>query len=229
MPLQTPKPVILRDVHKQYGSNQHPVEVLKGVSLEVAAGEAVVITGPSGCGKSTLLHLIGTLDAPTSGELRIHGSNPAKLSEPELARFRNQRVGFVFQDHHLLPQYSVLENVLLPTFAFKDGLPDAANRAENLLDQVGLAGRLSHRPAELSGGERQRVAIARALINRPSLLLCDEPTGNLDEDTAQSVADLFFQLHENEQNVLIVVTHNMALAERFPRRFHLRGGKCFEA
>lgn len=219
----------LNHVVKNYGDAGHPVEVLKDVSLGIAAGDAVTITGPSGCGKSTLLHLMGTLDTPTSGELEISGQDPQTFTEPQLAKFRNTVIGFVFQEHHLLPQYSVLENVLLPTFAFKNGRGDARERAQALLGRVGLERRMQHRPAELSGGERQRVAIARALINQPSIVLCDEPTGNLDGKTAESVADLFFQLHQEEQITLIVVTHNMQLAKRFPRRFDLREGQCFEA
>ncbi len=216
------------EVNKTFGANSNPVEVLRGVSFEMRAGEALAVTGPSGSGKSTLLHLIGTLDVPDSGTIEINGQNPGQLSEPELARFRNKVVGFVFQDHHLLPQYTVLENVLIPTIAFQDNGADAESRARELLKKVGLSHRIEHRPAELSGGERQRVAIARALINQPSLLLCDEPTGNLDRKTAAAVADLFFELHQEEKNILIVVTHSMELAGRFPRRFELTEGKCVD-
>ena len=187
-------------------------------------GELLALTGPSGSGKSTLLHLIGTLDKPSSGRIEINGDDPFKLAEPQLARFRNQVVGFVFQDHHLLPQYSALENVLMPTLAFKDRNRDAENRARTLLESVGLAHRLSHRPAQLSGGECQRVAVARALINQPSLLLCDEPTGNLDHSTAETVASLLLELHQAEQNILIVVTHSVELANRFERRSELVNG-----
>ncbi|MFQ5865834.1 MAG: ABC transporter ATP-binding protein, partial [bacterium] len=151
------------------------------------------------------------------------------LPEPELAKFRNKVIGFVFQDHHLLPQYSVLENVLIPTMAFKEKNGNVEKRALQLLEKVGLSARLDHRPAELSGGERQRVAIARALINQPHILLCDEPTGNLDHSTADSVASLFFELHKTEQNILIVVTHNLDLAARFKRRFELKEGTCVAA
>lgn len=224
------------DVNKTFGGEANPVEVLRGVSFEMTAGEALAVTGPSGSGKSTLLHLIGTLDAPDSGVIEINGQNPAQLSEPELARFRNRVIGFVFQDHHLLPQYTVLENVLIPTVAFpQSGSPSdknngagAESRARELLKKVGLSHRIDHRPAELSGGERQRVAIARAMINQPSLLLCDEPTGNLDRKTAAAVADLFFELHQEEKNILIVVTHSMELAGRFKRRFELTEGRCVE-
>ncbi|HEX9652806.1 MAG TPA: ABC transporter ATP-binding protein [bacterium] len=216
------------DVKKTFGGETNPVEVLKEVSFEMASGEGLAVTGPSGSGKSTLLHLIGTLDTPDSGTIEINGQHPAQLSEPQLARFRNKVVGFVFQDHHLLPQYTVLENVLIPTVAFKDNGADSESRARGLLKKVGLSHRIEHRPAELSGGERQRVAIARAMINQPSLLLCDEPTGNLDHKTAVAVADLFFELHQEEKNILIVVTHSMELAGRFERRFELTEGLCVE-
>jgi lipoprotein-releasing system ATP-binding protein len=202
--------------------------VLRGISFALEPGESLVITGPSGSGKSTLLHIIGTLDEPTSGSVSIGGKDPFALSEPELARFRNDTIGFVFQDHHLLPQYSVLENALIPTLAYP-GKGDRRERAVELLTKVGLDHRLDHRPAQLSGGERQRVAIARALINEPGLLLCDEPTGNLDVDTADTVADLILELHELEKNVLIAVTHSLELAARFPRRFELREGLCKES
>jgi lipoprotein-releasing system ATP-binding protein len=219
----------VRDVHKRYELPSEPVVVLRGASLELAPGEALAITGPSGSGKSTLLHLIGTLDRPTSGTIEISGTDPFRLPEPELARFRNRRIGFVFQDAHLLPQYTVLENVLVPTVAFPDKGVDAKAaeaRAVELLERVGLGHRLRHRPAELSGGERQRAAVARALINRPGLLLCDEPTGSLDRAAAGAVADLLFELHAAERTVLIVVTHSLELAARFPRRCELVEGRC---
>ena len=168
----------LNDITKRYDTGADVVDVLRGVSFELSGGGAAAITGPSGSGKSTLLHIIGTLDTPTSGCVAIGGQDPFALSEPELARFRNESIGFVFQDHHLLPQYSVFENTLIPTLAFTDA-SSGRERALELLNRVGLEHRLEHRPAQLSGGERQRVAIARALINQPELLLCDEPTGNL--------------------------------------------------
>ena len=216
----------LSDIRRSYEGGAATVEVLRGISFSMQPGEALAITGPSGSGKSTLLHIIGTLDTPTTGSLTIGGEDPFALSEPELARFRNQTIGFVFQDHHLLPQYSVLENALIPTLAFPGD--DGRERAAELLDRVGLSHRLEHRPAQLSGGERQRVAIARALINRPKVLLCDEPTGNLDVETATSVADLILELHEQARNILIAVTHSLELAARFPRRSELREGKCRE-
>ena len=210
-------------VSKYYGDSTNRVEVLRGISLEMQKGESLVIMGPSGSGKSTLLHLLGTLDKPSSGSIEIEGTDPSQLSEPELARFRNRVIGFIFQDHYLLPQYDVLENVLIPSFAFRQ--EDLSSRALQLLERVGLSHRIRHRPFELSGGERQRVAVARALVNRPSLLLCDEPTGNLDRSTAQAVADLLLQLHEEEQGALIVVTHSMELAARFRRKYELNEGR----
>jgi lipoprotein-releasing system ATP-binding protein len=219
----------VRDVHKSYDTGSEPVVVLRGASLDLAPGEALAITGPSGSGKSTLLHLIGTLDRPTSGTIEIGGNDPFRLSEPELARFRNRSVGFVFQDSHLLPQYTLLENVLVPTVAFPEkgaDLEAAEARAVELLERVGLGHRLKHRPAELSGGERQRAAVARALINRPGLLLCDEPTGSLDRAAAGAVADLLFELHAAERTILIAVTHSLDLAARFPRRCELVEGRC---
>jgi lipoprotein-releasing system ATP-binding protein len=216
------------EVHKSFETEADRVEVLRGVSFRLPNKQAMAITGPSGSGKSTLLHLIGTLDAPTTGSIEIDGRDPFTLAETDLARFRNETVGFVFQEHHLLPQYSVLENVLVPTLAYPGARKEAAARATDLVERVGLSHRISHRPAELSGGERQRVAVARALVNQPSLLLCDEPTGSLDHNTAGAIASLLFELHEQEGNILIVVTHSLELAERFGHRFELREGRCCE-
>ncbi len=215
------------NVVKQFEIGDTTVPVLDGVSFDVAAGDSVAIMGPSGSGKSTVLHIIGTLEPPTAGDVKIGGRNPFALSEPDMARFRNESIGFVFQDHHLLPQYSVLENTIVPTLAFA-GNAAGEERARQLLERVGLGHRLDHRPAQLSGGERQRVAIARALINRPAVLLCDEPTGNLDHRAANAVAELLLELHGQESNVLVVVTHNSDLAQRFGRRLELREGRCFE-
>ncbi|HET6879928.1 MAG TPA: ABC transporter ATP-binding protein, partial [Pirellulales bacterium] len=180
----------VRDITKEFPTRAEPLVVLRGCSFELARGENLAILGPSGSGKSTLLQIVGTLDAPTSGEVLLGGDDPFQLSEPRLAKFRNERIGFVFQDHHLLPQCSVLENVLLPTLAGGGATQEAFERARMLLERVGLTARLDHRPAELSGGERQRVAIARALIRQPMLLLADEPTGNLDRSTANAIGDL---------------------------------------
>ena len=207
------------NLYKDFGT----VQVLRDISFAFDAGASVAITGPSGSGKSTLLHLIGMLDEPSSGRVTINNVNPFDLSERELARYRNTLIGFVFQEHHLLPQYSVLENVLVPRLAFKR-TSSAAPRAHELLKRVGLTHRLTHRPGELSGGERQRVAIARALINRPDILLCDEPTGNLDNVTAETVMNLLFEMHRVEQNILIVVTHNLEFASRFQHHLRLAEG-----
>ena len=212
----------VRGLRKQFDQGGQPLRVLDGVGLELEAGQSLAVTGPSGSGKSTLLHILGTLDEPSGGAVEIGGRDPFSLAEPELARFRNEVIGFVFQDHHLLPQYSALENVLIPALAF--GRPDAAaqRRARELLERVGLGERADHRRAALSGGECQRVAVARALINAPRLLLCDEPTGNLDRATAESVADLLFALHGEEGNILVVVTHSEELAARCERRIELK-------
>lgn len=217
--------LVVADIAKSYPTRAEPLEVLCGASFRLAAGENLAVTGPSGCGKSTLLHIIGTLEVPTSGSVTLDGADPFALDEPRLAAFRNHQIGFVFQDHHLLPQCSVLENVLLPTLA--DGHPrrDALERARMLIDRVGLSQRLDHLPAELSGGERQRTAIARALINDPKLLLADEPTGNLDRATAAGVARLLVELQALEQNMLIVVTHSLELAGMLQRRMELNLGQ----
>lgn len=220
--------LVVDHVVKIYGEGVNAVPVLNGVSFVMQRGEMVAVTGPSGSGKSTLLHLIGALDQPTGGHILLDDVDAQQLDEAALARFRNREVGFVFQDHHLLPQYSVLENVLIPTHAAAGKGHADASRAKQLLDRVGLSHRLEHRPAELSGGERQRVAVARALINSPTLLLCDEPTGSLDRQTAGAVAELLFDLHRQEQTILIVVTHSDELAARFERNLQLSDGTCCE-
>jgi lipoprotein-releasing system ATP-binding protein len=218
----------VENVYKQFPSRGEPVDVLRGVTFSMSGGDSLAITGPSGSGKSTLLHLIGTLDSPSSGEIRIAGENPFALGERALALFRSSNIGFIFQDHHLLLKYSVVENVLFPTLARpgKRRQAEDRQRAEDLLQKVDLGHRLSHRPAELSGGERQRAAVARSLINRPNLLLCDEPTGSLDHANANAVAQLLYELHQQEQTILIVVTHSLELAYLFNRRFELREGVC---
>lgn len=219
--------LVAAEVCKHFARGDQTVEVLRGVSLRVDTGQSVALIGPSGSGKSTLLHLLGTLEPPTSGQIAINGEDPLALPEPQLARFRNQHIGLVFQNHHLLPQYSALENALIPALAFSQA--DRRGRASDLLRAVGLERRLHHRPAELSGGECQRVAVARALLNQPGLLLCDEPTGSLDRQTATTVADLLFALHRAERTALVIATHDLALAARCDRRLHLREGMCVEA
>jgi len=194
--------------------------VLSAISLSLSRGEAAAVMGPSGSGKSTLLHILGALDQPSAGTVRLDGIDPFELGEKALAGFRNRKIGFVFQDHCLLPQCSVLENVLLPTLV-NSSAEHQTERARRLLDQVGLTERIEHRPAELSGGEKQRVALARALINEPLLLLCDEPTGNLDRKAAEVVASLLLELHERQKTILIVVTHSAELASRLPVSFEL--------
>lgn len=210
-------------IEKSYSTRAGDLVVLRGVALQLAPSESAAILGPSGSGKSTLLNILGTLEPPTAGRVQLDGSDPYSLAPRALARFRNTRIGFIFQDHHLLPQCSTLENVLIPTLA---GTPpaDAESRARELLGRVGLSGRLAHRPAELSGGEKQRVAIARALINRPRLVLADEPTGNLDRATADQVGDLLTNLPRAHGVILVVVTHSELLAARFARRFELVDG-----
>lgn len=211
-------------ITKTYQSPAGPLTVLADVTFTLHPGESAAVMGPSGSGKSSLLYVLGGLEPPTSGTVRLGMVDPYTLGADALAAFRNQQVGFVFQDHCLLPQCTVLENVLVPTLVGKRDatVPD---RARALLQHVGLADRLDHRPAALSGGEKQRVAIARALIREPRLLLCDEPTGNLDADSADRVAELLLQLHESQRTILIVVTHSEALARRFEKRWHIARGK----
>lgn len=211
---------------KTYPTRSGELVVLRDVDLAMKPGEAAAILGPSGSGKSTLLQILGALDRPTSGKVKLGEVNPFALNEDSLARFRNRYVGFVFQDHHLLPQCSVLENVLVPTLAADQvDRQKTLARAKSLLERVGLSQRLDHRPAELSGGERQRVAIARALILQPPLLLADEPTGNLDRVAAQSVAELLLELHGQEKTILLVVTHSPDLARRLPTQFEMLDGR----
>jgi ABC-type lipoprotein export system ATPase subunit len=220
----------LVDVTKRYEgvaeSASH--EVLKGVSFSVAAGESVAIAGPSGSGKSTLLNLIGTLDSPTSGKVFFDGKDLTELREIDLAAFRNQEIGFVFQAHHLLPQCNVLENVLVPTLAGrgKGNRESAEARARRLLERVGLADRITHRPGQLSGGECQRVAVVRSLINEPRLLLADEPTGSLDRSMAEELGRLLVELNREEEVTLVVVTHSESLASRMGRTLRLSEGKA---
>ena len=216
----------LENVYKQYESEDcSPVKVLKGISLTVKRGNSIAIVGPSGCGKSTLLNILGSLDSPTSGNIQLDGQELANLSEPELATVRNQKIGFIFQSHHLLPQCSVLENVLVPTLAEKGKASfDAIERAKQLLKRSGLEHRLTHRPSQLSGGECQRVAVVRALINQPSLILADEPTGALDYSNAEAMTELLVKLNLEDQATLIVVTHSTELAAKMGATYKLQNG-----
>ena len=216
--------LVVDQLTKEYPTRGQPLKVLCGISLELSTGENLAVVGPSGSGKSTLLHVIGTLDRPTSGRITLKGDNPFSLNDSQLADYRNNRIGLIFQDHHLLPQLSALENALLPILA--NGRVDgkAVDRARALLERVGLADRLDHRPAELSGGERQRVAVARASIQQPSLLLADEPTGNLDHTNAIAIAELLLDIQSHEKTMLIVVTHSQDIAALLNRRVELNGG-----
>lgn len=212
----------LTHVCKDYPSPRGALSILRDVNLMFERGDAVAIMGPSGSGKSTLLYLLGGLEPPSAGTITLDGCNPYTLDERGLSRFRNQNVGFVFQDHYLLPQCTVLENVLIPTIVAPENGIDYASRARELLARVGLTDRVEHLPSELSGGERQRVALARAIVTAPPLLLCDEPTGNLDQESAGNVADLLLELHRQLRTILIVVTHSEKLAAQFPTRYSVR-------
>ena len=209
---------------KTYPTVRGPLPILTDVSFSLSRGDAASIMGPSGSGKSTLLYIIGALEPPTSGRVTLNGADPFILDERKQAAFRNSQVGFVFQDHLLLPQCTVLENVLVPTLVGRPG-PAVTKRAASLLEQVGLKDRMEHRPAELSGGERQRVALARALVQEPPLVVCDEPTGNLDRQSADVITSLLFTLHEQQNNVLLIVTHNPELANRCSIRYRLDNQK----
>ena len=210
-------------ISKHYPTPRGPLPVLENVSLTVERGQSVAIMGPSGCGKSTLLYMLGALDTPSAGTVTLDGTNPYTLAEREQAAFRGSHIGFVFQDHLLLPQLSALENVLAPTLVAPAAERQTlAVRARAHLENVGLGDRLDHRPGELSGGERQRVAIARALVRQPSLVLCDEPTGNLDRASAEVVADLLARLTRDLKVMLLIVTHSPVLAARFDRRYDVQ-------
>ena len=223
--------LVAANVSKHYPTPRGPLAIIEDVSLTVERGQSVAIMGPSGCGKSTLLYMLGALDAPSAGSVTLDAQNPYSLSEPDQAAFRGAHIGFVFQDHLLLPQLSALDNVLAPTLAAPASANRAAlvDRARTLLGSVGLNDRLDHRPAELSGGERQRVAIARALIRQPALILCDEPTGNLDRASADGVADLLASLQRDQQTMMVVVTHSPTLAARFDRRYELNNRTLTQA
>lgn len=219
-------PVLLeaRTLHKRYKKGGAVIDVLRGASIQIKKGEVVSIIGASGAGKSTLLHTLGTLDLPDSGTIYYNGRDLTALSSSDLADFRNRELGFVFQFHHLLPEFSALENVMMPALIRRQPREEARERATRALTDVGLSHRLEHRPGELSGGEQQRVALARALVLDPPLLLADEVTGNLDERTGEEIHELLFRLNRDRGITLIVVTHNRGLADRMTRRLMLNDG-----
>jgi lipoprotein-releasing system ATP-binding protein len=220
--------VAVRKLEKFFFNNKHRVEVLKDLDLELGHQDTLAVVGASGSGKSTLLHLLGTLDRPSSGQVLFEGQNIFEQTPQELARFRNQKIGFVFQFHHLLPEFTALENTMMPLLIARDSKQEARQRAEEILTQLGLKDRLFHRIGELSGGEQQRVAIARALIRSPQLILADEPTGNLDRKTGEQIMELFNQLNQEKGVTILMVTHNQDLSRRFKRIVEIVDGKAKE-
>ena len=220
--------VQVEDLHKSFNHMGNVLEVLKGIDLDIYAGELLSIVGASGAGKSTLLHCIGTLDLPTSGKITLSGQELTTLSGTKLAKVRNQSIGFVFQFHHLLPEFDAMENVMMSGLIRGDTRRKMEPRARELLGEVGLSHRISHRPGEMSGGEQQRVAIARALTLEPKLLLADEPTGNLDTATSDSIHDLFFDINRKHGTTIVVVTHNPSFAQRMPRVVSMSDGKIVQ-
>jgi lipoprotein-releasing system ATP-binding protein len=218
----------VKDLDKWYLTSEHRVEVLKGLNLEVAKQDALAVIGSSGVGKSTLLHILGALDRPSGGEVLFEGQNIFNLDPREISRFRNRKIGFVFQFHHLLPEFNALENTMMPVLIAREPREEARDRARRLLTRVGLEGRLTHRIGELSGGEQQRVAIARALVQDPELVLADEPTGNLDRKTGEQVLDLFMELNREKGIAFVMVTHNLELARQFNRKIEIRDGQAVE-
>ncbi len=216
--------IIAQNIHKYFGE----LEVLKGVELEIKKGEVVSIVGASGAGKTTLLQILGTLDRMSKNEqsmLKINDTDVSLLKDKELAKFRNEHIGFIFQFHQLLPEFTALENVCIPAYIKKTSKVDAEKRAKELLDFLGLSHRYHHKPSELSGGEQQRVAVARSLINNPSVIFADEPSGNLDSESAKNLHDLFFKLRENYQQTFVIVTHNATLADMADRKLVMKDGK----
>jgi len=219
------KLLITRQLIKTYSNGPQEVRVLKGIDLEINRGAVAVIIGPSGVGKSTLLHLVGGLDKPTSGEVIVDEKNIFTLSEVERALFRNRSIGFVFQFHHLLPEFTALENVMIPVMMYKHDIKFIENEARRLLNEVGLTDRLHHRPSQLSGGEQQRVAVARALVNKPSLVLADEPTGNLDKQNSESLYRLILNLNSKFNQTFLIVTHNEMMAKQASKVIELEDGR----
>jgi len=218
------KLIVARNIHKQLGD----VKILKNIDLEINAGEIIAIVGPSGAGKTSLLQILGTLSSPDKApdlSLEINDTDILNLTENELSDFRNQELGFIFQFHELLPEFNALENVMIPAFIKGTSIKDAEKRATSLIDQLGLSGRSSHKPAELSGGEQQRVAVARALMNNPSIIFADEPSGNLDSQTADQLHQQFFDLRDQYGHTFVIVTHNKELAEKADRKIELIDGK----
>ena len=220
--------ITIKNLEKHFINNQHRVEVLKGLDLELNSLDTLAVVGASGTGKSTLLHIMGTLDRPSGGQVLFEGQNIFEQSEKDQARFRNQKIGFVFQFHHLLPEFTALENTMMPQLIAGESKPKARERAEEILTQLGLKERLFHRIGELSGGEQQRVAIARSLIRSPQLILADEPTGNLDRKTGTQIIDLFDQLNQEKGVTFLMVTHNQDLSRRFKRNVEIVDGKAIE-
>ena len=220
--------VIIESLEKSFEHMGRTLHVLKGIDLNINAGEIMAIVGASGAGKSTLLHCMGTLDLPTSGRIRLSGEELTTMSGTRLAAVRNREIGFVFQFHHLLPEFNALENLMLPGLIQGRSKKEMEKKAAALLDEVGLSARATHRPGELSGGEQQRVAIARALVLGPKLLLADEPTGNLDSTTSGSIHDLFFQINQEHGTTIVVVTHNSGFAESMPRVVRMVDGRVFQ-
>ena len=218
----------LENLSKTFVKDGNKIEVLKGLNLEIAKGDSLAVVGMSGAGKSTLIHILGTLDHPTSGTLSINGQNVFEWNEKKLAAFRNKMIGFVFQFNNLLPEFSALENTIMPALISGLKKKEAVDKARQVLEEVGLEQRLKHKPGELSGGEQQRVAIARALIMEPEILLADEPTGNLDTETGKRIEDVLLNLNAKKNITLIVVTHNKALADRMTGRIGLRDGEIYE-
>jgi len=219
--------IVCENIHKKFYDGSRVLHILRGVNFEVPEGKIMAISGPSGVGKSTLLHIMGTLDSPTEGKVFINGKDILKLSRNEINQLRNKDIGFVFQFYHLLPEFTALENVMMPALCKGKNKKDCIPRAEELLCKVGLQERMTHKPGELSGGEQQRVAIARALYNSPRVVLTDEPTGNLDEETSAGVIDLLWKLHEEDKITIVIVTHDESLAQKAHHWVYLHDGQAY--